>query len=64
MKKIKIFHLLIAMLTAISFTACGGGGGGGDGGDSGSPAPSGGGGSTTGVWDNPSSTWDNATWGP
>ncbi len=32
MKKIKIFHLLIAILFASSFTACGGGGGSGGGG--------------------------------
>ena len=32
MKKTKMFLLLIAMLFAVAFTACGGGGGGGDGG--------------------------------
>ena len=42
MKTTKVFQLLIAMLTAISFTACGGGGGGGGGNGS-----SGGGGTST-----------------
>ena len=32
MKKTKMFLLLIAMLFAVAFTACGGGGGGGGGG--------------------------------
>lgn len=41
MKKIKTFNLLIAMLTVISFTACGGGGGGSssDGGGGGTSTP-------------------------
>ncbi len=61
MKRTKMFLLLIAMLSAIAVAAsCGGGGGGGDG-DGGGLTPSG---STTCVWDNPASTWDNCTWGP
>ena len=57
MKKTKMFLLLIAMLFAVAFTACGGGGGGGDGGGTTPSGPS------TGVWD--SSRWDDgSTWGP
>ncbi|MBI3755361.1 MAG: hypothetical protein HY265_04270 [Deltaproteobacteria bacterium] len=53
------YLLAMLLLLAIAITAsCGGGGGGGDGGG---PTPSG---STTCVWDNPASTWDNCTWGP
>ena len=56
MKKTKMFLLLIAMLFAVAFTACGGGGGGGDGGGTTPSGPS------TGVWD--SSRWDDgSTWG-
>ncbi|MEK6679863.1 MAG: hypothetical protein AABY39_10655 [Nitrospirota bacterium] len=44
MKKTKIFLLLIAMLSAVAFTACGGGSGGsGDGGGGGSSDSGGGG---------------------